>query len=127
MPTYTTKMYSIAFKRQLVKEFEEGHWKSYSEAQRFYGIGGASTVSRWLTLYGSEAFQTKRKVVRVETRDEQDLVSQLKQEVQELKDALSATSLERYQYQAYFELACQEGGITDCEKLKKKLELRQHS
>jgi hypothetical protein len=56
----------------------------------------------------------------VETKDDIDIMNQMRQEIKELKSALSATSLERYKYQAYFELACERGGITDREELKKK-------
>lgn len=48
----TQKDYSLAFKLNLVKEYETG-MASLSAIQRKYGIQGSHTLKRWVEKYGT--------------------------------------------------------------------------
>ena len=56
--------YSEAFKRQVVRELDEGRFGSPCEAASVYGIRGNSTVRNWVEQYGKSHLLSK--VVRVE-------------------------------------------------------------
>jgi hypothetical protein len=51
------KRYSIAFKKQVVSEYEAG--SSLKSLQQRYGIGGDHTVSRWVEQYGREGLRAR--------------------------------------------------------------------
>ena len=111
--------YSEAFKRHVVSELESGRFRSHEEAREFYGIGGSSTVSRWVRTYGKEHLNWK--VVRVETPDERNEVRRLKSRIRDLEKALADAKVKEVLSQAYFELACEEFGGSDTEGFKKKV------
>ncbi len=74
--------YSICFKRQVIADIEGGRFESIGEAQRHYGIGGASTVQKWLRKYGKNHLAPK--VIRVQKPNEKDQIQQLKQQIAQL-------------------------------------------
>lgn len=47
-----SKRYGEAFKRQVVKEYEDG--ASVNHLQKKHGIGGSMTITRWVQKYGKE-------------------------------------------------------------------------
>lgn len=49
----TQRDYSLAFKLSVVEQVEKGEM-SYPEAQRRFGIQGASTVLKWLRKHGHQ-------------------------------------------------------------------------
>ena len=110
--------YSEAFKRHVVSEIESAKFKSQKEARERYGIKGVNTIRLWLKKYGKEHLLPKK--VRIEMPEEQDEVKRLKRQIKELEKALSETRVGEVLNQAYFELVCEEHGITDFEGYKKK-------
>ena len=52
--------YSDAFKRQIVEEIESGRHGSLNGVAQAYGIGGMSTVARWVRQYGREDLLPKQ-------------------------------------------------------------------
>ena len=58
--------YSEAFKRDVVRELEEGEM-AFDAISLKYGIKGKGTVSRWVRQYGNG---TRGKVIRVESPGE---------------------------------------------------------
>ena len=74
--------YSEAFKRQVVGELERGKYGTVEAVRRAYGIGGASTVSRWVRKYAREDLLPKR--VRIETLKERDELKEARQRIREL-------------------------------------------
>jgi len=67
--------YSGAFKRQVVAALEAGRFRSIEQARQHYGIGGATTVRRWLERFGKNHLIPKG--VRVETPNEAERVRRL--------------------------------------------------
>ena len=114
--------YSEAFKLQVVKELESGSLRSINEARERYGIAGGVTVQGWLRKYGKNHLLAK--VVRVETSEERDLLKALKAENDALKRAVADLHMKSVLYESWFEVACEEFGVTDLEAFKKKLGAR---
>jgi transposase-like protein len=111
------RRYSAAFKQQVVADLESGRFSSIEAAREHYGIGGASTIPRWLRRYGKNHLCGK--VVRVERPDERDQLRELRQQVKDLERALGQTQAENVLNASYLELACAELGM-DVEAFKKK-------
>lgn len=109
--------YSECFKRQVIEELERGRFDSILAAQRHYGIGGDATLRRWLKRYGKNALMAK--VVRVESVDEVDRLSSLREELARLQRALGQTQAENVLNQEYLKLACEQLG-QEVEGFKKK-------
>lgn len=110
--------YSEAFKLQVLRELEEGKFASHEEARRAYGIGGGSTLTKWILKYGKTHLM--KKVIRVETREELSELKQLRRRVRELEKGLSDAHLDLKLEEAYTRIACRAAGIEDVEAFKKK-------
>lgn len=111
--------YSEAFKLQVVSELESGALGTFNEARGRYGIRGGSTVQGWLRKYGKDHLRSK--VIRVQTPKDRDQVKALKQRIKELEKALADTQVKAVLNEAYYEIVCEDHGITDPEEHKKKL------
>ncbi len=112
------KLYSEAFKLQVVREFEAGEYPSVEAARRKYGIVGTSTVGRWLKRYGKGHLM--KKVIRVEAPGEGDRLKELEREVKRLKEALGEAHLDLLLGEQYLRIACRRAGVEDVETFKKK-------
>jgi transposase-like protein len=77
--------YSISFKQTVVKEVEEGF--NIEFVRKKYGIGGATTIQKWVKQFGK--FHLLNKVVKIETMNERDRLKQLEEENKRLKMALA--------------------------------------
>ncbi len=111
--------YSSCFKQQVVADLENGRFPSINAAREHYGIGGTSTVQKWLKRYGKNHLQAK--VVRVEKPDEADQMRQLKRQITQLQQALGQTQAENVLNAEYLKLACEELG-REVEEFKKKFD-----
>lgn len=111
--------YSEAFKVQVVSELETGRLGSQTEARERYGIGGSSTISKWIRKYGKNDLAGK--VIRVETPKDRDVMKALKTRIRELEKAVADAKVQEVLHKAYFEIVCEKYGVTDPEALKKKL------
>lgn len=110
--------YSEAFKQQVLRELGEGKHESVTAALRAYGIGGSSTIQRWMRRYGRQ--DLLRKVIQVQTPKEVSELKKLRKRVRELEKALADAHMDLKLEDAYLELACEEAGIEDVEEFKKK-------
>lgn len=117
------RRYSEAFKLQVVSELESGKLGSIGEANRRYGISGATTVRGWIRKYGKEHLLPR--IIRVETPNEKDRVKELQKENERLKRTLADTHMKAVLFESWFEIACEEFGVTDLQAFKKKLERKQ--
>lgn len=77
--------YSISFKQMVVKEVEEGF--NIEFVRKKYGIGGATTIQKWVKQFGK--FHLLNKLVKIETMNERDRLKQLEEENKRLKMALA--------------------------------------
>lgn len=111
--------YSESFKLQVVRELESGNLSNQAAARRRYGISGSATVAAWIRKYGSSSLQ--RKVVHVQTPDEESRLKALEREIRDLKRALVDSKVQESLHKAYFDIACKEAGVADPEALKKSI------
>ena len=110
------RIYSEAFKMQVVDQISRGKFATILEAQKAYSICGANTIQKWLKKYGREDLLPKR--VRVETMTEIDELKEAKKRIRDLEKALSDSHMDYCLERAFLEIACEEMG-TSREELKK--------
>ena len=111
------RRYSEAFKLQVVRELEQGRFKSAAEAGRAYGVKGCLTVVRWVRRYGKDHLLGK--MVWVMKADEETEVKALRKRVRELERALADAHLDLKLEAAYVKLACEAAGVEDVAEFKK--------
>jgi transposase-like protein len=111
------KKYSTAFKMKVVREIERGKF-SIDRAREIYDIGGSETIQKWMKKLGKADLISK--VVRIEMKDEQDKLKQLKKEKHELESALAQSQVKIIGLESLLEAAEEEYGFD----LKKTLEKR---
>ena len=109
--------YSDCFKRSVIEEIEK-NGLSIEECRRKYAIGGATTIQKWLKMYGKNHLLNK--MVRVETIDEIQEIKALKKEIKALKEAYAEMTIEKKVYETYLQVYGEETGRS--EEIKKKLE-----
>ena len=109
--------YSDCFKRSVIEEIEK-NGLSIEECRRKYVIGGATTIQKWLKMYGKNHLLNK--IVRVETIDEIQEIKALKKEIKALKEAYAEMTIEKKVYETYLQVYGEETGRS--EEIKKKLE-----
>ncbi|WP_454975755.1 transposase [Capnocytophaga bilenii] len=109
--------YSDCFKRSVIEEIEK-NGLSIEECRRKYAIGGATTIQKWLRMYGKNHLLNK--IVRVETIDEIQEIKALKKEIKALKEAYAEVTIEKKVYETYLQVYGEETGRS--EEIKKKLE-----
>jgi len=102
------RKYSIAFKRKVVSEVESGKF-SLSQAGQIYDINGSSTISGWMRKFGKAHLISK--VVRIEMKDEKNIIKHLKKEKKELESALAQTQMKALVLESLVEIAKEEYGI----------------
>jgi transposase len=93
------KRYSESFRRQVVAEYEAG--SSILHLQKKYGIGGGSTIQRWIKKYAYEGLRTN--VVRIQTAEEANQMTVLNKQIETLEQALLRMTLEKLKYEAIVE------------------------
>ena len=111
----TTVRYSDCFKRSIVEEIEK-NGLSIEDCRRKYGIGGSSTIQKWLKKYSKNHLLNK--MVRVETLDEVQKIKALETELKNVKEAFANLSLRNLVLETYLEEFGKETGRTD--EIKKK-------
>ena len=110
--------YSEAFKLQVLRELGSGKFPSLRAAARAYGIGGPSTIGKWIRRYGRTELLSR--TIRVETPKERSELKRLRERVAELEKALADAHIEGRVAEAYLQIACQRAGIEDVAAFKKK-------
>lgn len=101
------RKYSVAFKQQVVREYEGG--ASLLALKERYGIGGGSTVRVWVEKYGREGL--RHKVMVVQSPAEQNQVKVLKERIEQLEKVVAQLSLEKLMLATVLEVAEAELGI----------------
>ena len=104
-----TIRYSEGFKQKVVKEIEEGKFRSKEEARKTYGIRGTSTITKWIKEAGKNHLIGK--VIRVEMIKEKDRIKELEKKNIELERALAKERLNTICYEGMLETAREIYGI----------------
>ena len=106
------KRYSEAFRKTVVREYEAG--ESIEQLRRRYGIGGRTTVQKWIKKYGVAGL--RHEVVVMQRADEQRREKLLEARVKELEAALAQLTLDKMMLETTLEVASERYG----EDIKKK-------
>ena len=101
------KRYSTAFKKKVIEEIESGKLTK-SGARRLYGIGGETTIQKWIKQFGK--LHLLNKIVRIEMKDEVSKLKQLEKEKRDLESALAQAHLKLVVYESIIEVAEEELG-----------------
>lgn len=107
------KRYSMAFKKQVVQEYEQG--AEIVSLQRKYGIPQGPTIKRWIKQYSREG--VRHKVMHIQRPEEQEQVKELQQRIAELEKLVAQLSLDKFMLESSLAVAEEELGYD----LKKKV------
>ena len=107
MEKIAIRRYSEAFKKQVVREYEEG--AAANSLREKYGIKGSSTVSKWVKKYGREG--SRYKLMVIQKPEEQERVKALEKRVQELEHALGQVMIEKLMLESLVEVIEEEEGV----------------
>lgn len=97
--TRKLKIYSEAFRREVVAEYEAG--EELSSLRKRYGINGMLTIQRWVRKYGKQGLRTE--VVHIQKAEEVDRVRELEKQVKELEQALGKMVIEKLKLESMLE------------------------
>lgn len=100
------KRYSIAFKKQVVAEYEAG--QTMYELSRRYGVTGRHTIKKWIEKYGREG--VRHKMVTIQQPEEQERVKELEVKVKQLETVVTQLTLDKFVLEKTLEVAEQELG-----------------
>ncbi|MBW6516362.1 MAG: transposase [Candidatus Cloacimonetes bacterium] len=103
--------YSETFKLKVVDEIEKGKL-TIRQASQIYEINGGATIYGWLKKYGKN--HLIRKVVRVEMKNEKDIIKAKDEKIRELEQALAALTVQNICQKCYIETV--ESRLTEEEK-----------
>lgn len=84
------RFYSEAFKRQVVREYEQG--AGAAELKHKYDIRGHSTLQRWLARYGRESY--REGAVYLQTAADRERARRLEEQLASLQEAVAGLTLE---------------------------------
>ena len=90
------KRYSIAFKQQVVKEYEAG--VDIHKLREKYGIGGGGTIQGWIKKYGREGM--RHKLIVIQSPQEQDQVKLFKERTVQLEKVVAQLTLDKLMLEA---------------------------
>ncbi|MCB8976378.1 MAG: transposase [Ardenticatenaceae bacterium] len=107
MKKETVRRYSLAFKQQVVREYEAGA-SIYSLLNK-YGIGAHTTVQRWIEQYGRSGYRAE--LVVIQTAEDQQGIKALKRRVAELESALAQSTLDNRMLAATLTVASDALGV----------------
>jgi transposase len=107
MEKIAIRRYSEAFKKQVVREYEEG--ATACSLSKKYGIKGRSTINTWVKKYGREG--SRYKLMVIQKPEEQERVKQLEKRVQDLESALAQVTLDKLMLESLVEVIEEKEGI----------------
>ncbi len=105
-PKQIIRRYSLAFKKQVVEEYEAG--ASASALRRRYGLGGTHMVVQWVEQYSREG--VRHRLMVVQTPEEQERVKELEAQVAELEKLIAQLSLDKFMLESTLAVAEEELG-----------------
>ena len=101
MDKITIRRYSIAFKKQVVSEYESG--RSINELNGRYGITGTTTIKNWNKQYGREGLRHKMMVIQ--QPEEQERVKELEEKIRQLESVIAQLTLDKFIAECALEVA----------------------
>lgn len=84
------KRYSIAFKQQIVKEYENG--MSIARLKQKYGITGNTTIQKWIKKHGREGL--RHQVMIIQSPDDQNEQKKMEAKMKLLEEVIINLTVE---------------------------------
>jgi len=106
MEKFAIKRYSIAFKRQVVQEYEKG--ASIATLKNKYVINGNGTIDRWVKEYAPQGL--RHQLMVIQSPEEQDEVKALKERIARLEKAVAQLTLDKLMLETALETVEEELG-----------------
>ncbi len=106
MEKQVIKRYSIAFKKQVVHEYESG--TSIQRLSSRYGVSHTS-VRKWIGQYSRAGL--RHRLMHIQKPEEQDRIRELEARVAALEKALAQAHLDKVMLETIIEVAEEEEGI----------------
>ena len=100
------KRYSIAFKKQVVQEYEQG--AEIAALQRKYGIAVGPSIKGWIKRYSREG--VRHKVMYIQRPEEREQVKEQQQRITELEKLVAQLSLDKFMLESSLAVAEEELG-----------------
>lgn len=100
------KRYSIAFKKHVVEEYEQG--VSMVGLTRRYGVSRPS-IRKWIQQYARAGL--RHRLMHIQKPEEQDRIRHLEARVAALEKALAQSQLDKMMLETIIEVAQEEEGI----------------
>lgn len=100
------KRYGLAFKQQVVREYEAG--ASQYELRNKYGIGGSHTIKNWVKQYGRIGYRNA--TIIIHNGADQEAVKAMRVRIQELEHALAQAVLDKQMLEATLHVASEAMG-----------------
>lgn len=107
-------VYSEAFKRKVVREYETGRL-SKNELKRKYGVGGNATILKWCKKYGKLDYNTPQTFLSVKELEKQQ------QRIRELEKELKEAKLKLLVYDKLIEVTNRQLDVEIIKKIEAKL------
>ena len=107
------KQFSEAFKKQVVREFEQGLLNK-DQLKAKYGLGGNSTVLKWCRKYGKFAYDSP-------TQNGRPMKDPQKERIKELEKKLKAAELKLKVYDKLIEITNRELDTDVIKKIEARL------
>ena len=101
------KRYTEAFKQQVVREYEAG--TSVHELRQKYGIGGGSTIQKWVEKYARAG--VRHKLLVIQSPEEQCQVKELKARNEQLEKVVAQLMLDKLMLETTLSVAEEELGM----------------
>lgn len=95
------KRYSMAFKKQVVEEYESG--TSIARLQRKYGIPNGPTIKRWVKQYSPEG--VRHQIMHIQRPEEQEQVKEQQQRIAELEQVVAQLALDKFMLESSLAVA----------------------
>ena len=102
------KRYSMAFKKQVVQEYEAG--TSMESLRRKYGISGKQTVRNWIDQYGHR--RVRHQIMEIDDADVQAENQILQERIANLEKLVAQLSLDKLMLESTLAVAEKELGYT---------------
>lgn len=122
MPERIIKRYSMAFKKQVVQEYEAG--SSMESLRRKYGISGKQTVRNWINQYGRTG--VRHQIMDINDADVRAENQALQERIANLEKLVAQLSLDKLMLESTLVVAEKELGYPVKKKRATK-SLRQRS
>lgn len=120
---HIVKRYSLAFKKQVVREYEDG--ASANSLAKRYGISNPHVVVKWVKKFSREG--VRHKLMVIQSPEEQERIQELEERIAELEGLVSQLSLDKFMLESTLTVAEEQLGYEVKKKTRTPSSLKRKS